>query len=523
MAVPVTPIQTTTTATVPGALGPEIDPVTGLPIEPQAPVLPVPPIDTSTAPIPGLGPIGLTGGTDTPGLSQLPIPPEEEKPDPMERQLALIRKNYPAHAAEIDGETRTPEAPSQAPIGPSFEAPSFQLPQPPGLDTSRSDDALEKLRQGAERQGQIFERQGELQAEAERKKQAVLEQRALADEAERLRSEAQAKERQRLFDESKTADETYAKEMSSIKPASFFAEGDTAGGVFGNIGKVLAVVLGGLTSHLTGGRNLALDLFDQMLKDDIRAQQTKLGSIRDKRDVARNYYAQALATFGDVEMAKRAAYVAGLRKIDHMIDQIDGSTNVEGARERAKLLKEQIAQRIGEQELTRSQYLEAKIAAHENAKYAAALPFYIQQAQRGALIEKARSGDTAAIIELRVPENLRKEAYKELKQAQLVDQAIAETRRIYKSIREGGIDQGIWKTGARDRYKAQVSSLVAQMYAVSGKQVSDAEIEKVIDPKIPSAIFQSKEGNRKQEEEFINMLKSKVSVPVLESHGLYRR
>lgn len=225
--------------------------------------------------------------------------------------------------------------------------------------------------------------QGQLAAERADREQ-------MADYVE-LQNRFQQVERERELNERREAtaarlkaeaDEAKAA-IQSVNPNEYWEE---MGGA-SRFAAILAVAMSGFAAGFTGsGRNTALEMLQQAVRDNIDAQKEKIAQQEDRYSEARAAYERALAAAGGDERAADLIYEIGLSRVfaDQArvyASQVDSDLMRSQAEQLALQMEEQIAEKEAElQGLTR---VRAAQFVHQEARAGGVIrPTYEQALER---------------------------------------------------------------------------------------------------------------------------------------------
>ena len=400
------------------------------------------------------------------------------------------------------------------------------FPQMEGVDTRRTDADIAALQRGAKQGEQTLDQIADAQrTSAMDEVKARMEQQVMA-KAEARRMKDMAEERRAIYEKWQSDDKTYQDQMDSIKPVSFFDQSGTATGVLSNIGKALAVGLGALGSHLTGHTNVVLNLLDKSLQDDINAQKMQLAKITNQRQMSKNRLAQAIAMYGDVNLAESAAYRAGLSAVDRYIDGIIANEKVPMAKANAELLKQKIQEKMNTIKLDDDQQVEKRLDAHMRFKYRTLGPQYAAQAHQEELqrmIDDQEPGWEAALIQSKIPNKQQQlSALKEVGFIQDLKKSMGSIASAYDTIaKTSGVLGNVPFTATKAAADAARSSIMAAIQSSWKGPLSDRDT-KLMEPILPNVTDTKQQIEEKLKRMLVVIKSNSKPTPTLRAYGLVK-
>jgi|CXWL01.1.fsa_nt_gi hypothetical protein len=158
----------------------------------------------------------------------------------------------------------------------------------------------------------------------------------------------------------------HAAEMQTkVDPEQYWKEKGTFGKVMASIG----MAMGAFGSAISGGRNLAFDIVQGDINQNIKAQVDNIANAKHSFEAQQSLYAQNLARFGDKEKAILTTKINYLDQVKAMADQqyaLAGSTANEAAHSdlTAKILDER-----GRHEEDFAKLTHTQVQQHEDGHY----------------------------------------------------------------------------------------------------------------------------------------------------------
>lgn len=263
-------------------------------------------------------------------------------------------------------------------------------------------------------------------------------------------------------------------------------------GTAAKVGAGIGVILAGMGSHATGGRNLALEQINKAIDNDIAAQRNEQGKAlttwKMNREAMGNDLAANLATQNQMWTAVQAR-----------ISQIDASSKGPLAKLRADQVINQLEQQKNENRFKLS---------------------LMQQASQDGDDNRA----TSMLIQARVPKELQKKAYEEVEMINGYRGAVKEVRQAFNELKK------ITVLGANNPLsvdKAKMDSLTAGLIGkIRGSMkgqgaLSDQEIEDAVKPLLANKKgFNTEAQLDEKEKGLIQLLGNKIQggTPILDGN-----
>lgn len=374
----------------------------------------------------------------------------------------------------------------EAPIVPEVVVPEVAaVPAQPAVPTGPN--FYGQFQANAKKQENAIREAAGIQANAAAEEAKILEQGAMPEMQAQLTKRMQELEVER---------EEVRKEIDAFRSAGAEDKVDP-NRVWNNMStgnKVLAtigIILGGAGGGASG-RNMALDVLNNTIDRDIKAQQANI----DKKN---SLYQINLARYKDVQSAQQATYL-------QLNALTQGKIAALAARSKSELAKVNAEQMI---------------AQLQNQNLAVGQQLYNAQAARA-----ANSVHPLAAKIQSLPENVRSEAWKELGKLRALESAKTQVPQImeeaFKRTRIGEKITSPFQSGQlADTTKAKLFPIVK---AIVDERMTDADAAAMVDPFI-SGMMTSKSTSKQLAKDLINMLDSKraQNTQVLTEFGIVPR
>lgn len=289
--------------------------------------------------------LGGPGGMPAPLPTPPPAPagPPMPPPDPTLDPVGMVSRAPPGPSSS----QAPPPAPAPPPQGPppqGPEGPQYGLVPVGGggvqtiaaHETEMRGPSLLRA-QGARNQavedtvGRVAER-GQDQAAIEYATALDQERGARAREQAAAQSVAERDEemaqRQQDFDQS-----VKAMSKMSVDPDRFWASRSTGQKISGLIG----IALGGLSQGMRGGPNAGLDIINQAIDRDIKAQEFAYGATRDTANAKQTAFGMAMQKYNSVDAARSMARAAALDAVIAQTQQMAALSKGTDAQNRADM------------------------------------------------------------------------------------------------------------------------------------------------------------------------------------------
>lgn len=370
------------------------------------------------------------------------------------------------------------------PAGDMIQVPKEVKPSPYEGIAKGYDDAFTAMQKGIEAEAAAGARQASAMTSAYatavndlqnfQKDQKILEQ------TRRDQLQAQAQRMEQSIDEFKKA--------SVLDPNKFWANKTTGDKIMASV----AVFLGGLG----GGPNQALEIINNAVTRDIEAQKQAAMGAKGKYEMENNIYRNMMDQFQNETAAFTASRLAALNIAEMQIKKAEAST----ANLQAKARSQQALGQLGLQKVKLQQELLSQV---QNSPQAL-----------------AADQETKAIM--RLPENLRKDAFKELGEYRQIQQNIQSASRTMDELNQVSA-LGRLSPVDRDRIDTLKASLIPKIKSVLGEAMQEADVKRMVDPLIPS-VGESDAARKRKKETFLKMLEDAVpgKTPTLSGMGIIK-
>lgn len=454
-------------------------PVPGAPPELMGPPAPAPVEMPPSDPL-GLQPMGLTrtGGVITPSLTQAQAA----------QDVAPEKRFTPAGLPPGQESPVPPLPPKQTNVIPFGSTQATAAPTPNGIPGLGG--RAELYDQGVELQQRATRASADITADLALKEQGILDELVARSRADaNFRQHEQdyrdwmmtktINETQRLSDEIKNS------QIVSQKPGTQ---------------DILAAIIGGIGSALTGGPNVAVDIINRRIDRDIALQREALGRKKDALDMQNNIYGMYLKKFGQEDQAMDAARVAYLDTVNQQI--------------RAAAAGFKAPQVVAA--------AEAAVGALEAEKQKTMIELGLKAA-KGAKPPPipSNTGDWRADIILdKVPKHLQKEAFDQLGTYKQNLDVIASTEQAFDKLRDiAAIDQMMPWSPDRARAQSERNGILIGLQAIWKGPLSDQDTKTAMSM-IPGTTATREQVEEQRQVMLRHIRENLKPTPLVEVYGL---
>jgi hypothetical protein len=284
--------------------------------------------------------------------------------------------------------------------------------------------------------------------------------------------------------------ERSAKEMSQqrIDPDRFWASRSTPQ----KIAAFISVALGGFVQGVRGGSNPGLEIINQQIERDIKAQEFAYHSKRDSASAQQTAFANAMQRYQSVDAARSLARVAAMDAVAAEIARQQAQGRGVEAKNRGILALAEVKQNMAEQLLRGIQFIpERQVTAEPRFRVPGRLGSYTAREVDSMLDKEAGRGFELQKLGVEAGYDVEKERVKG--QTQQGGKLNEETQYIAKELKSAGVPQ------MRQLTEAAMSALTA---SEGGKaEAASRVILSALTPAgeaLPNAVLSEKANAREQ-------------------------
>ncbi len=253
--------------------------------------------------------------------------------------------------ASTSSSASTPSV-AQAPAGPETAVERYQrlnaqidklIANPNEMDWTATKKDLGDLRASLASQQALLMNGAEVGRKQFEMQQGALEEQNRLSAEYQKQAQADVLERQKMFQDYKVKHDTLTTEFASTKidPDRYWRTRTTGQ----KVGSVIGAILGGIGAGLQhSSRNIALDMLQKSVDDDVRAQMAEVQIKHQGIQEMDNSYAEGLKAFNDVAAAKLFAQQIGLQMVDRKLQAASMGLRSEAQKNQALIAGESLQQ-----------------------------------------------------------------------------------------------------------------------------------------------------------------------------------